>query len=90
MRRLFPVLMRKLPVFLILFVLLTSCESTRVAERVEVLAERQAYHFWFHQYSICVNTGGDKCRTALNLRDLFYEHYDAMRKAYEEKWGVEP
>lgn len=87
---------RLLPVFLILFVLLTSCETTRVAERVGVLAAKETFRHWSHEYELCLLRKNIEklpegwCLMDSRIRDSHLGQYKAMERIYIEKWGVEP
>lgn len=83
---------------LILSVFLTACESTRVAERLGVIAARENYRYYSHEWQMCLlkrELRGEKdifqsCRFEAGLRESYIKQYLAMERTYIEKWGVEP
>lgn len=82
----------KYSIFLILFILLVSCESTRVAERVGVLAEKQDWMLWRSLNNECQRVFSDKsqCTAEDSMESVYWKRYRVMEETYIEKWGVEP
>ena len=80
-------------VLLLMLLFLTSCESTRVAERVGVSSEREQLHFHQLYYFMCLDKNDhnlEACSDEEEMMFIYLKRYQAMKETYTEKWNVEP